>query len=71
MERTQKSVQMFNFASRLNSEFARRIQDSPKVTASAAVLGFSRLDPQTQLDLIGEARAAHLRDTQPAELPVG
>jgi hypothetical protein len=67
--RQQKSVQMFNFAAALNSDFAKKVADSPKVTASAAVLGFSRLDPETQLSLIGEARQKHL-EAFPAATPL-
>jgi CRISPR/Cas system-associated protein Cas10 (large subunit of type III CRISPR-Cas system) len=64
--RHQKSVQMFNFAAEMNREFASKVADSPKVTCSAAVLAFMKLDPATQLDMIREARERHLRDTQPA-----
>jgi hypothetical protein len=52
----QKTIQVFAYAAQVNSEFAQKITDSPKVTASAAILAFSRLDPATQLDMIREAR---------------
>jgi CRISPR/Cas system-associated protein Cas10 (large subunit of type III CRISPR-Cas system) len=63
----QKSVQIFRFAAKLNRQFAHRVTENPKVTLSAAVVAFSRLDPQVQLELIGRAREMHLQDTAPAE----
>ena len=50
------TAQVPQFAAKLNRECAIRITDSPVVTAAAAILSFSLLDAETQIEMVTRAR---------------
>jgi hypothetical protein len=58
--RGQGTVQLCWFAVILNRKAARAITENNKITASAAVLAFSRLTRDDQLRLCAEARQEHM-----------
>ena len=57
--RRQRTVQLCGFAVELNRSAARRLTENNKITVSAAVLAFSRLPADQQVELCSEARKKH------------
>lgn len=57
--RRQGTVQLCGFAVDLNRLIARALTENNKITASAAVLAFSRLTPEEQVELCAETRRQH------------
>ncbi len=66
-KRNQSTVQVCRFAYDLNRKAAAALIESPKVTVSAALLAFSKLDAQTQADLCKEARVIHATPAAPTD----
>lgn len=60
-DRHQRSAQLPQFAADANRALAKRITESPKFTLAAAVIAFELLDADTQVDLVRQAKARHLR----------
>jgi hypothetical protein len=63
--RRQRTIQMFNFAVKLHREVTAKLQENRPAVVSAAMLAFSKLPIEKQLDHIKAARHQHAK-TQPA-----
>ena len=56
----QTTLQCYDFAADMGREIAKKLTESPKTVASAALLGFSQLDAATQVQLITDAKVKRL-----------
>lgn len=63
----QGTVQLLGFAVELNRATARGLAENNKITASAAVLAFSRLSPLEQADVCAETRKRHAATRRPGD----
>lgn len=57
--RTQRSIQILDFASTLQRDLAKSLKDNPVVIASAAMVAFAAMPLEQQLEHLTSARRRH------------